>query len=346
MGIRLSTWGAVGALCGAGALAGCGATVAVAPSGEGGAPATSTSTSSTSSSGSGLTQLATLESPFGIALDDDWVYVTAFGFSPGTGKVVKLPKNGGAPVELVTGISEPTFIALDDTRVYFTHGWTDDQLASVSKQGGPVETILISSVSTPCSGIAADAKRVYCVEYSSAGTIKAFDKGSTVPVEIGAAGPYPHGLVVDDDSFYWLLEGSGDVHKMPKNGGPTTVFASLGTAGIWRLEQDANNIYWSAVVSQPSPFVSGVRSVPKSGGPVTLLAEEPQEWMILVGVDDNNVYWATDSGDSGAVKSAPKTGGSVDVIATEQLGVRWGAADASGVYWAAGTTGAVMRFVE
>src|ERR1700690_1557349 len=72
--------------------------------------------------------------PFGIAVDDQYVYYT----SSVDGTLSRLPKNGGDPVVIATGMNGPYRLALDDAAAYVavigtTDSYVDGEIVRVAK---------------------------------------------------------------------------------------------------------------------------------------------------------------------------------------------------------------------
>lgn len=110
--------------------------------------------------------------PGGIAVDADFVYYGAKGSPPDyfDGVLYKIPKSGGVPTPLATGLNHIIKIRADGNRVYWANGGhvdlPDGSVASVSNNGGPI-TIIASGLLRPYR--AADAEYVYWLDGALAG---------------------------------------------------------------------------------------------------------------------------------------------------------------------------------
>lgn len=178
-----------------------------------------------------------------VAIDNTYVY---FGAAPSSG-ISKVPKEGGDPVPLTTGVVPPSDIAVDSTNVYWLGNSTGTtQIMKVPKNGGTVATLATAS-----------------------------------PVCCGQ-------IVLDASDLYWT-ELTGNVNKVPINGGPTTAILGKlsGAAGI---AVDSAYIYWV------EPGIA-VKRMSLSGGQITILAlGNVGSWIAISG---SSIYW-TESGGSGA----------------------------------------------
>jgi hypothetical protein len=291
--------------------------------------ATTTTTTSTGTGG-GPVAIASLDRPYWLALDDAYVYATYLGATEYSGGVVKIPKAGGAPIVLASGGFTADFMAIDDTMVYFDSSTsTDSEFRAVPKAGGPVTVIDAGE----CSGIAVDAKRVYCGPYNGA-QITAYDKPTFAKTIVGLGTGGTRGLAVDDTRVYWGSEAQPAVFSMPKTGGGLTL---LTNASPWNIAIDADRIYWGNNANSGT----GVWAMPKQGGTPTLVASSAPLGTLTITIDDTSVYWVT----GGAVHRTPKSGGADTVLATGQGDVRSIVVDASGVYWANLDYGTVMHLV-
>ncbi len=100
---------------------------------------------------------------FGPALDSAWVYWRDGHEKSeyGTGRVVRAPKDGSGPLEVIAdGQSAPRFVAVDDGYVYWTTG---ESVRRAPKNGGSVET-LVAGLNSP-HAMVVDDKAVYIGTY-------------------------------------------------------------------------------------------------------------------------------------------------------------------------------------
>jgi hypothetical protein len=117
------------------------------------------------------TILATGQVPEGLAVDATSVYwVDAGGQGPGS--LMKVPRNGGAPQTLATGLDDPTGLAIDADNAYVTTGFSSTTPGAIVKVplGGGSVIVLASGLNEP-SGIAVDASSVYWTNLGGGGSI-------------------------------------------------------------------------------------------------------------------------------------------------------------------------------
>ena len=179
---------------------------------------------------------------------------------------------------------------------------------------------------------------------------------------------YPEGIAVDSTSVYWTDWGSGNVMKVPVNGGtPVTLATGLGPVGI---TVNATNVYWvdhthSSVVTvpisggTPTSLVAGpvgtygpkaiamnattiywtdelsgtVLKVPVGGGTPTTLASGGSDG---IAIDSTSIYWAMSGGAdtvAGTVMKMPVAGGPATTLASGQNFPSSVAVDSTSVYW-------------
>jgi len=141
---------------------------------------------------------------------------------------------------------------------------------------------------------------------------------ASVPESSGAA---PIDVGVDDSNVYWS-NFVGTVQRIPKAGGPPTLFVTLPAPPNGGLKEPVLFAFDSTTVYMANAW--GVFSAPKSGGnPTTLHVPDYQHGAGSrgVAVDATYVYWidvASNTGDTAtdALMRMPKGGGPVDTLAT------------------------------
>ncbi|HEY3500619.1 MAG TPA: hypothetical protein VGK73_38260 [Polyangiaceae bacterium] len=267
------------------------------------------------------TPVATIASPFGLAIDESYLYFSIYAVA---GSVQRVSLAGGSPEAVVTGQVGPHDIAVDDTYVYSC--LQDSQaghLAKALKGGGPSQTIA-QGIANGVGRAISDGAFVY---YGSGfnGIYRIHRNGGSVGVV--AAGPYGSegkDLVVAGGTAFWVndgifnsnftakLPGTAYVAETPVSGTSSlghTSFAAGLDSPIHRITADAANVY----------FIDDVSVYRRSlaGGPLTTLGDiAPASGTIIdLHSDGTHVYFA----DLNGVFRMPVNGG-----ATETLTDGWG----------------------
>lgn len=169
------------------------------------------------------TQLASPDTPEGVAIDDTYVYWVGYYDD----MVQRVPKKGGADTILwdagTGGVNDLIGCAVDDASVYVTDNWTD--LLRVPLGGGAAVTIN-NVTQSPTLGnwnVTVDPTYVY---YGSMGGVVRTPKTATTPgPAIGSSLQAPWGVAIDPatGALYYADNGSGlgtdgTVGKIAKGG--------------------------------------------------------------------------------------------------------------------------------
>lgn len=226
-------------------------------------------------SGGELTKHLDLEGLASMAADDAALYLavsrdlsamsTPRGKGP-TGRLVRVPLAGGAPVDLATNI-EPRVVAVDRERVWFDGSF-------VPKEGG--KSPAPSGVKSPLA-IAVDEDSVF---YTAKGgrVLRLAKKGGATTVLAEGLPDEPSAVALDATHVYvsavtWKSEETqqhGVLARVPKAGGPLEVLAKdVPTArGAWVSGDDA------FVLTGRSGRPGALLRVPKAGGAQERVAED------------------------------------------------------------------------
>jgi sugar lactone lactonase YvrE len=185
--------------------------------------------------------LTGLDRPYGIAVENGWVFWTQSHGNPGGVSGAVYAFDGQTKRALSTTESSPAEIVVGAQDLY----WVNREGGSVRRvaRGGGTPTTLASGLDHP-NGIALDASFVYFSEWGSQGSVGI----GKVPIAGGAVVSLAatHGgvtaLAIDADSVYWTTM-DGDVVRLSKKGGaPEKLATRQGDAGC--LAVDAASVYW------------------------------------------------------------------------------------------------------
>jgi hypothetical protein len=163
-------------------------------------------------------------SPYGVALDDSWVYWTVSNYTSPGGAVLKAPLSGGAAVALATGQTNPREIAVTSNNVYWVNYGdsppaTNGALMRALLDGGNPTTLAANQCGA--GALAIDATHAYWTYCS--GTIKRIplDGGNEELLVDGQEGWAweATALTLDDENVYWTMTDS--VWRIPKSAART-----------------------------------------------------------------------------------------------------------------------------
>ena len=196
----------------------------------------------------------------GIALDDDFVY-----FSTGN-TILRVPKAGGAPVPIASGLRGVNEMVLSGDRVYllsFVERSVPTPIQAVDKRGGKVDTLVDQQMGA--NNICVDADFIYWATPS--GIMRAKKDGSDVTTLYAPPSGFTTRLALDADTLYFT-EGDGRnvLMKLPKAGGtPVKLAPAINTT--YEIGIDSEFVYYFDDEGKDI----ALRKVAKAGGtPITL----------------------------------------------------------------------------
>jgi hypothetical protein len=328
------------------------------------------STSPACGSGACVCSLASNQATTGIAVDGANVYWSVCRTVGSTlGAVMTVPKAGGTPTALASGVICPRSLAVDATNVY----WTSSDSATAAGQvmkvpiAGGAPGVLASGLSRPGFGIAVDATNVYWTNsgyYTTSfadGTVMTVPIAGGAPTTLASGQNQPAGIAVDATSVYWAnlgdgnKAGTGALMKAPITGGMATVVAA--GQEYPSIAIDSTSVYWTTS--------AGVLKAPIGGGtPTILVAGGGAPTMYLPGeggapgttaVDATHVYWMVVWPSDAAAPSCPgfgagscpgpssqtaimsvPIGGGTPSVVTTTSGIGLVVVDEASAYWTTG----------
>jgi hypothetical protein len=266
------------------------------------------------------------------AIDDTNVYFLEHGdVTQGPGRLMRVPKCGGAVVLLTETPNYPCRVVVDSTRAYWTTMSSDGMggLRSVPLAGGTPTTLQTGSNGT---GLVLDAAFVYWIDHGQR-VLRVPKSGGAVTTV--ASGPFPWDTVaLGGGDIVWTNQPTmgWSVTALPLAGGSVLTLASASTGGVGTmagLVVDDTRAYWTAF--GPGYGAPGtIASVPLEGGPPTpLYTGNPTS----LTADATDLYW-TEPGDTrSAIRRVSKSGGTPSTVVSGLDDPSAIAVDDTRVYW-------------
>jgi hypothetical protein len=285
------------------------------------------------------TIVATLANAMGLAVDETSVYYGTKGTGPDyhDGILYKVPKGGGQPAVLATGLNRPLHVVVDDTRVYWTNGGDgvlpDGSIESILKTGADRKPITTGAIRPGDPTLAGDLL-FWSLREKPLGRIVAARKDGTdvAPKDIVTGIANANGLQLAGTTLVWAT--SPDDPSIT----PTVERANLDGSGRMPLGSGIKLPGYQIGVATDAVFVGSssdgsVRRLPFDLSSPNVLATalgSVQE----VRVDGTMVFTTTGSG--GRVVAIPPTGGMPIVVADGQVNPSYMTTDEDYVYWTDG----------
>ncbi|HSO34242.1 MAG TPA: hypothetical protein VLT33_17020 [Labilithrix sp.] len=253
---------------------------------------------SVSVAGGELTRHLELEGMGALAADEGSLYVAVnrdlSKSAARSGRVLRLPLAGGAPVDLVTGV-EPRLVAVDGDRL-----WIDDTVMPKDGSKKP-----LPSGTKGAMTFAFDAESVYfstpkgagpAGDLSGARVFRMPKKGGAASVLAAKLPDEATGLAVDATHVYFCavswsspeVERAGIVARVPKGGGDVEILAK-DQPSLRRAWIDESHVYF---LSGRGGRMASVLRVAKTGGEVSKVAAD--DTLEQAAVDATAVYFSSD----------------------------------------------------
>lgn len=291
----------------------------------------------------GVQILASYKTPGGIALDETFVYYASKGTAPDfmDGAVWKVPKSGGASIELAVGLNRPLALTTDAEWVYCANGGHTDRpdgsIVAIPKGGGAPRSLLLSGL-RPNNPVISGDQLFFTLREIPNGRVLATKKdGSTLnaPVEIATGLAGANDFVRAGNGLVWSTTGN-----MPDGSDARVEAAAFDGSNRRTLAQGIPVPSYQTGVLGDAIFVgSGTRQsleridlASDGGAPITLatMLGTPQEV-----VADASWIYMTISSPPRVIALRP-IGSAPIVVADQQSFPSYLGADATHIYWTDG----------
>jgi hypothetical protein len=307
--------------------------------------------------------------PFTLQIVGDTIYWINYGSGKSAGSIMSVPKTGGSPKKVVSGLTQPYGLQFDQTNLYWEAiGETGKGIIEKFPiKGGTVETLasdLVAPMGMVSEGIseipsaqllAVSDTDVYFATYDTSGDQSDID---SVPIKGGPVAPFlthlagegsvavvqAYALTLVGTSLFVIIDNldfSGII-EAPLSGAPVkTLISDL--AYPLAIAVTGKEVLWC---DDEANFANGFVNIASIGGSSfkTLGMGLAAPWSVVT--DSENAYWANsgNSNDFGSVQKAPLDGSTAAVnLVPDALSPQDLVLDDKFIYWVDSACGGVIR---
>lgn len=229
----------------------------------------------------------------GLTFDANNIYWANAGNIAGGGKIMKMSRAGGQPVELATEAGSPTVLAIDGSFVYWAG--EDVPLKKVAIGGGVVTTLSSEPTAQTATNLIADGTTLFWSNRLNSGTILKLDVSGTSVLSLGGGisgvGNYKS-LAKSDDHLYFLHLPAGHPPELAKTPTSSSNVTPIAEVTGFELEVDDDAAYVANG--------GGIVRVSLDGSSVVQLIAGSASALFL---DTNDLFWR---GGDGTFRVTPK----------------------------------------
>jgi uncharacterized repeat protein (TIGR03803 family) len=239
-----------------------------------------------------------------IVVDGETLFFGTLDSSQTMGTIYSMPKTGGTPTMIVSGILTLNEMVVDDSNIYwvsfgtpnatFTLFLADARIEKATKSGANRVT-LVGNLSEPI-GIAVDSTTVYFTE-TGAGLGSTSAGLRSVPKNGGSVARMTNGtatiaLVASSTDLYFSTfngnSGVGTIQRMSKSGGTATTIEQTTGLLTQAIRLTSDKLYAHFATNS----TEGIRSIPLSGGAATHVVDSELDTPRFA-VDSCSVFYVT-----------------------------------------------------
>lgn len=214
-------------------------------------------------------------------------------FSATDGRILKMPTNGGTPIELASDEPGIVSLAADDHNLYFTRTHTQTREGGVfrlPKTGGTVTQM--AAAQSPRGLIVANDSVYFTAMDKEGGAVLRVPTNGGAALALATRQPSPCGLALHAGELIWANDApnQGSVAKVALAGGAPSLL-SQGEPAPCSVAVQADNVYFA-----PNRGAGPLKRVAVSGGSSLAVADDAapaDTWVGTVSASASHVIWTT-----------------------------------------------------